>query len=78
VDLPVIRGAIWNDVPAVGNTSINPWAVNLALATLSSPYSTQLDQAIQLRFLIHFVGDLHQPLHAASLFSAQVRACLPC
>ena len=22
-----------------------------------------------LRFMIHFMGDLHQPLHAASLFS---------
>lgn len=25
----------------------------------------------QLRFLVHFVGDLHQPLHAATMYSAE-------
>lgn len=71
VDLPVFGGPIWMDVPAVGNTSNNPWAVTLGIKTLSSPVSSDVDKAIQLRFIDHFVGDLHQPLHAASFFSMQ-------
>lgn len=73
VDLPVVKGAYWWDLPAVGNTTNAPWAINAAVATLSSTVSTNLDKALQLRFLIHFVGDLHQPLHAASLFSTKFK-----
>ena len=32
---------------------------------LANPASSPLDRAEALRFLIHFVGDLHQPLHVA-------------
>jgi hypothetical protein len=32
---------------------------------LANPASSALDRAEALRFLIHFVGDLHQPLHVA-------------
>ena len=35
------------------------------------PCSTLLDKSRQLRFITHFVGDVHQPLHAASYFSSQ-------
>jgi hypothetical protein len=73
VDLPVVKGGFWWQIPETTNSSINPWAINSAVTTLSTTAATQLDKAIQLRFLIHFVGDLHQPLHAASLFSSQVR-----
>jgi hypothetical protein len=36
------------------------------LATLRSPDSSQAKKANALRFLIHFVGDQHQPLHATT------------
>jgi hypothetical protein len=36
-----------------------------------SKKATQLDRSRQLRFIIHLVGDIHQPLHAAALFSDQ-------
>lgn len=32
---------------------------------LANPASAPLDRAEALRFLVHFMGDLHQPLHAA-------------
>jgi hypothetical protein len=32
---------------------------------LSSPASSPVDRAEALRFLVHFIGDLHQPLHVA-------------
>jgi len=36
------------------------------LAVLRSAHANPKDRADALRFLIHFVGDLHQPLHAAT------------
>jgi hypothetical protein len=39
-------------------------AIRDALATLRSPEADPQKRADALRFLIHFVGDLHQPLHA--------------
>lgn len=44
VDLPVVGGPVWFDVPAVGNTSNNPWAVTLGIKTLASTAATMLDQ----------------------------------
>jgi len=34
-------------------------------AELKNPSTPAAEQAMALKFLIHFVGDLHQPLHAA-------------
>ena len=41
-------------------------AIRDELAVLRSAKSNPKDRADALRFLIHFVGDLHQPLHAAT------------
>jgi hypothetical protein len=41
-------------------------AITDELAVLRSADSNPKDRADALRFLIHFVGDLHQPLHAAT------------
>lgn len=37
-------------------------------AELSSPTTTDQEKVLALRFLMHFVGDLHQPLHASDDF----------
>lgn len=71
IDLPVVQSAVYFTVPQPGNLSVAPWAIASAVRTLTSKVSTSLDKAIQLRFLLHFAGDVHQPLHCASLFSAQ-------
>lgn len=34
-------------------------------AELTNPATTQPERLLALKFLIHFIGDLHQPLHAA-------------
>ena len=47
------------------------WAIDNAEATLEASGSAQLDRARMLRFLVHFAGDIHQPLHAANYFSDQ-------
>lgn len=41
-------------------------AIRESLKTLRSPEASASEKADALRFLIHFVGDLHQPLHAVS------------
>lgn len=35
-------------------------------AELASPATSQLERVLALKYLLHFVGDLHQPLHAAN------------
>lgn len=41
-------------------------AIQENLKTLRSPEASASEKADALRFLIHFVGDIHQPLHAIS------------
>lgn len=70
IDLPVMQPPIFFDIPAISNSSNNPWAIKQAVKTLTSHKSTILDRAVWLRLLIHLAGDIHQPLHAASLYSS--------
>ncbi len=68
IDLPVVRdGVTPADVPDVNAV----WAIEGAHSTVYAKKAAALDKARQLRFLIHIVGDVHQPLHAASLFSTE-------
>ncbi|MEH6592756.1 MAG: S1/P1 nuclease [Halioglobus sp.] len=45
------------------------WAIGQASATVGSPQATDFEKALMLRMLIHFVGDVHQPLHATNRIS---------
>ena len=45
-------------------------AVNLCIATLQNPAATPSQQAVSLRYLIHFMGDIQQPLHCSEAFFA--------
>ena len=47
------------------------WAIESILGTLQgqSAQTAPLETSMALRYLIHFLGDLHQPLHAATLWS---------
>jgi hypothetical protein len=37
--------------------------LNKQLTVLSNPVSSQTDKAFALKFIVHLLGDLHQPLH---------------
>jgi hypothetical protein len=39
--------------------------INQFAAELGDPATSACEQLLALKFLLHFVGDLHQPLHAA-------------
>jgi hypothetical protein len=45
-------------------------AVNLCVTNLQNPGLTPSNQAVNLRFLLHFVGDIQQPLHCSTAVSA--------
>lgn len=47
-------------------------AINSAEEVLQGQYS-DFDKGISLRILLHVVGDIHQPLHASTLFSKRFR-----
>lgn len=44
-------------------------AIENALKVLNDKNETKPNQAISLSWLIHLVGDVHQPLHCASMFN---------
>ncbi len=44
------------------------WAIGQAKSILYSPKARAIEKTRQLAFLCHYVGDLHQPLHAATMF----------
>ena len=44
------------------------------LKTLRNPQAGKWEKAFMLRWLIHLVGDIHQPLHCATLYTAQFKA----
>ncbi len=46
------------------------WAIDNANNVLLNKYATDFDKGIALRILLHVVGDIHQPLHAATKVSA--------
>jgi len=48
------------------------WALEKCRDTLQSPKAPDIEKARALRFLIHLVGDIHQPLHCISLYSQQL------
>ena len=45
-------------------------AINLCITNLQSPTAIQSNQAASLRYLIHFAGDIQQPLHCSTAVSA--------
>ena len=47
------------------------WAIENATHVLSNKYATDFDKGVAVRVILHVVGDIHQPLHAATRVSAQ-------
>lgn len=69
-DIPVTKPG-WSGVlppPPTGDDVM--YGLQTFLATLMSSTSDSFSRAVATSFLIHLTGDIHQPLHCASLFSA--------
>lgn len=69
IDLPFsLDGTPTNGVGAAAFDVVR--AINLSIATLQNNAQTVSNQAVSLRYLLHFVGDIHQPLHCSTAVSA--------
>jgi S1/P1 Nuclease len=68
IDQPFIKDSV---KPSLLNSKNVVWAIPEVERVISDPKSTQAERATSLSFLIHFVGDIHQPLHCVSLYSPQ-------
>ena len=55
-----LNGIIYDHAPAEGD-ALN--ALNHFSAVLKDPSANREDKQLALRFIVHLVGDLHQPLH---------------
>ena len=67
IDIPYDPDSIMN-VPSPGGETVI-WAIRQATTTLKSKRAGDFQKALMLRFLIHFVGDIHQPLHCIDRFT---------
>lgn len=45
------------------------WAIKQCVNTLGSSKAKDFEKALMLRFLMHFVADIHQPMHCTTLYS---------
>ncbi len=66
-----------NQYHMTGNVSNMPpfenknviWFIHKSIDTLTNPKASRFAKGLALRFLVHAVADVHQPLHASSLVS---------
>ncbi len=47
------------------------WAIRQMQAVLASERAADVEKARHLAFLVHIVGDLHQPLHSTTMYTPQ-------
>jgi hypothetical protein len=69
IDLPIILDST-NEISCVIDPINVVTAINQYVATLQNPNATLSSQSTALRYLIHFVGDIEQPLHSSTAISA--------
>ena len=68
IDIPFGDSAYTNNVGAASFDVV--LAINQCIAVLQNPTASVSNQAMSLRFLLHFVGDIHQPLHCTTAVSS--------
>lgn len=66
IDMPIIRDGVSAKQPKPENVT---WSIPQAERMLQNNSAIDYERAKNLSFLIHFFGDIHQPLHCAELFS---------
>ncbi len=72
IDLPVIAPGYTPDPAAVLVVTPNAETqIGAETAVLASPKASVQDRTVALCWVEHLIGDVHQPLHDSSLFSAQ-------
>jgi hypothetical protein len=65
IDLPFSLDGTTTSGVAIASTDVVK-AIRADIIALHTTTETQANKATALRYLIHFVGDIHQPLHAST------------
>jgi hypothetical protein len=68
---PIVRPATPNPPPLTETSGEAIEALELNFREAANPHATMADRAVALCWVMHVAADMHQPLHAASLYSAQ-------
>ncbi len=68
INLPYVKN---NIKPTPLNSDNIVWAIARAEKIVSDQHENNTRRAKYLSFLIHFVGDIHQPLHCTTLYDNQ-------
>lgn len=67
------KGVKPRDIPVESANMV--WAIQQSTTNLNTHHPSKIDQMLgksfSLRYLIHLVGDIHQPLHSASMVSEE-------
>ncbi|OGT43214.1 MAG: hypothetical protein A3F13_06205 [Gammaproteobacteria bacterium RIFCSPHIGHO2_12_FULL_40_19] len=69
ISLPIVKDNV--TPPALENNNNVVWAIARAEKIVSDPSENNARRAKYLSFLVHFIGDIHQPLHCATLYDHQ-------
>lgn len=69
IDLPYVQGFGHYDTYYPWDNAV--WAIHHCIKKLKSPQVSARMKSHYLSFLVHVVGDVHQPMHCISLFSQQ-------
>lgn len=70
IDIPYAADSSPTKPPQLQNVA---WAINQAKQVISSNRPNRYQKAEFLRFLVHFVGDIQQPMHAIDYYSKKHR-----
>lgn len=68
IDLPILKAG---EVAPPRDEKNVVWAIERAEKIVGDTAINPHERAMYLSFLIHFVGDIHQPLHCATLYDKQ-------
>jgi hypothetical protein len=66
-DIPIFEGEAPHPVASKGESILDGLPTEVAI--LSDKHKLAAERAVALSWVIHLVGDVHQPLHCASLYS---------
>lgn len=69
INLPIIDKSYDGPSPVLYSKDNAVWAIDQSTSTTRAKTAQVLDKARHVRFLVHIVGDIHQPLHAVQLWS---------
>lgn len=67
IDTPIVDGGVMKNIIDTDNAE---WALQAIPQVVKNPHANKYERARFLAFLVHIVGDVHQPLHTVARITA--------